>query len=344
MGNKLPILRAIFDFYNVALILKINQMSLSVVIPAYNCGKYIGRAVDSVLSQSRMPDEVIVVDDGSDDNTADVAGGYGEKVRLIRQDSAGASAARNAGIEAANAEWIAFLDGDDEWLPEKLELQLGLLERNEHLDWTTGNFIRCDCNNDIRRDDLDGDRLARAKGLLGEKEYLDSYFRAYLALAGGWTGTMVIRRKMLTEAGMFRAGLARYNDMDMWFRLAFIGGEIGYDIAPLAIYHTEVAGSIVKTHHDSGIICDVVDRLMAQAEKHDKLDEFRPCAAKMAGWWIHCAIEDKRGDEARKVLKKYENLYGQYYKTTTYIKSMFPGAGMAYEKIKTSLRKCCGKA
>ncbi len=314
-------------------------MSLSVVIPAYNCGKYIGRAVDSVLSQSRMADEVIVVDDGSSDNTGDVAGAYGEPVRLIRQDSAGASAARNAGIEAASGEWIAFLDGDDEWLPEKLELQMGLLERNPNLDWTTGNFIRCDCKNETRRDDLAGDRLTRAKSLLGEKEYFVSYFQAYLALAGGWTGTMVIRRKMLTDAGMFRAGLARYNDMDMWFRLAFIGGAIGFNIAPLAIYHTEVAGSIVKTHHDSDIICDVVDRLMAQAEKYDKLDEFRPCAAKMAGWWIHCAIEDRRGAAARKVLKKYEDLYGQYYKTTTYIKSIFPAAGMAYEKIKRAIFK-----
>lgn len=319
-------------------------MSLSVVIPAYNCGKYIGRAVDSVLSQSRMPDEVIVVDDGSSDNTADVVCGYGDRVRLVRQDSAGASAARNTGIEAASGEWVAFLDGDDEWLPEKLELQMALLERNGHLDWTTGNFIRCDCDNDIRYDDLDGDRLARVQGLLGEKECFASYFQAYLALAGGWTGTMVIRRKMLTEAGMFRAGLARYNDMDMWFRLAFAGGAIGFDIAPLAIYHTEVAGSIVKTHHDSDIICDVVDRLMVQAEKHGKFDEFRPCAAKMAGWWIRCAIEDRRGAEARKVLKKYENLYGQYYKTATYIKSMFPAAGMAYERMKSSLRKCCGKA
>ncbi len=88
--------------------------AVSVVIPAYNAEKYIGRAIDSVLAQTRQPDEIIVVDDGSTDNTPNAIKSYGSKVYYIHQENGGASVARNTGIEAAKSEWIAFLDADDE--------------------------------------------------------------------------------------------------------------------------------------------------------------------------------------------------------------------------------------
>jgi len=116
---------------------------VSVVIPAYNVGDYIGRAIDSVLVQSHRADEIIVVDDGSGDKTAEVVKGYGSKVRYIRQENLGASAARNRGIHSARNRWIAFLDGDDEWFAEKLGLQVALLRNNPELSWVSGNFIRC---------------------------------------------------------------------------------------------------------------------------------------------------------------------------------------------------------
>ncbi|HOM77565.1 MAG TPA: glycosyltransferase family A protein, partial [Anaerohalosphaeraceae bacterium] len=92
-----------------------DKRSISVVIPAYNCQAYIRRAIDSVLGQSRPADEIIVVDDGSTDGTAEAVRTYGAKVILIQQENAGVSAARNAGIRAASGDWIAFLDADDEW-------------------------------------------------------------------------------------------------------------------------------------------------------------------------------------------------------------------------------------
>ncbi|MHC5190567.1 MAG: glycosyltransferase family 2 protein, partial [Planctomycetota bacterium] len=84
-------------------------MKISVVIPAYNAEKHIARAIDSVLAQTRPADEIIVVDDGSTDATAEVVRSYGEKVIFIQQENAGVSVARNAGIEAASGDWIAFL-------------------------------------------------------------------------------------------------------------------------------------------------------------------------------------------------------------------------------------------
>ena len=117
-------------------------MKISVVIPAFNAEKTIARAVESVLAQSRPADEIIVIDDGSKDNTADVIRSYGDKVILIQQENAGASVARNAGLKNASGDWIAFLDCDDEWLPEKLKLQSEHLARNPDLKWTYSNFFK----------------------------------------------------------------------------------------------------------------------------------------------------------------------------------------------------------
>ena len=91
------------------------EIRISVVIPAFNRGGTVARAIDSALAQERPAAEVIVVDDGSTDATAQVVGRYGGKCLLIRQDNAGVSSARNRGIEASRGDWIAFLDSDDYW-------------------------------------------------------------------------------------------------------------------------------------------------------------------------------------------------------------------------------------
>jgi glycosyltransferase involved in cell wall biosynthesis len=98
--------------------------SVSVVIPAYNAGKFIAEAIQSVLDQTYAVTEIIVVDDGSADSTSEVAAGFA-KTLVIKQPNGGPGAARNTGIKASSGEWIAFLDSDDLWLPRKTEIQLG---------------------------------------------------------------------------------------------------------------------------------------------------------------------------------------------------------------------------
>lgn len=107
---------------------------LSVVIPVYNGTRYLREAIDSVLAQSRVPDEVLVVDDGSDDHPEKVVHEYAGRVRCLRQDNRGAAAARNAGILATRGEFLAFLDQDDRWHEEKLHLQLARFEADPELD------------------------------------------------------------------------------------------------------------------------------------------------------------------------------------------------------------------
>ena len=103
------------------------MISISVVIPAWNAARYIGDAVDSVLSQSAVPQEIIVVDDGSTDDTTECVRRFGSRVTLIAQSNAGAAAARNRGITEAKGAAIALLDADDLMAPRRLELQGALL-------------------------------------------------------------------------------------------------------------------------------------------------------------------------------------------------------------------------
>ncbi|TXL23079.1 glycosyl transferase, partial [Methylococcaceae bacterium HT2] len=103
---------------------------MSLIIPSYNRGTLLRRALVSVLEQSRPPDEIIVVDDGSTDNTAQVLKQEFPQVKVIVQINQGVSAARNTGIRQAKGNWIAFLDSDDTWLAEKLAIQVRALQQS----------------------------------------------------------------------------------------------------------------------------------------------------------------------------------------------------------------------
>src|SRR5690348_13015928 len=110
-----------------------SNLSISTIIPAYNAAKMIGRALDSVLAQTHLSDEILVIDDGSQDNLPDAVAGYGNQVTLIRQANGGAASARNRGIDQAQGDLIAFLDADDFWEPTKLERQLEVFQKHQEI-------------------------------------------------------------------------------------------------------------------------------------------------------------------------------------------------------------------
>jgi len=112
-----------------------NGDGISVVIPTYNSAAVLSDAIDSVLAQTHPPDELIVIDDGGDDDTESICRRYRGAIRYVRQDNAGASAARNHGAAIARCRWLAFLDADDLWAPDKLARQRAALAQNPEADF-----------------------------------------------------------------------------------------------------------------------------------------------------------------------------------------------------------------
>lgn len=115
-----------------------NFTSISVIIPVYNCEKYLAEAIESVLAQTYQPIEVIVVDDGSTDESAAVAKSFGSSVGYYFQENSGLAATRNHGIELAQGDFLAFIDADDIWLEHKLSLQMAAFETDQKLDMVFG--------------------------------------------------------------------------------------------------------------------------------------------------------------------------------------------------------------
>jgi glycosyltransferase involved in cell wall biosynthesis len=312
---------------------------ISVVIPAYNAEAVLRRAIESVLAQTLTPQEILVVDDGSTDRTSEIAGTYGSKIRYLRQENAGASAARNAGIRAASCEWIAFLDADDEWLPQRLALQVRLLEQYPSLNWVTGNFYRCRCRQGHRKQlDLPKHRQNSIPGFLEGKPIFDSYFSAHQHGAMGHTDTMLIRRKVLEKAGLFQVGQKRINDVDLWLRIAYLGEPLGYVFEPLAVYHLDIEGSILKAHRTPDHIDQFLERHFVLAEQAGMLETFRPCAKAMLGWWLGRRLEDGDGKQVRFLLGKYRNLFSDSSYRKLYISSFCPRTAALYNALKERLR------
>jgi glycosyltransferase involved in cell wall biosynthesis len=178
-------------------------LDVSVVIPTYNRSATLRRALKSVLAQTRRPDEVIVVDDGSTDDTAGWVERDFPRVTYIRQRNKGVSAARNRGVAAAGREWIAFLDSDDEWRPQKLERQLSALAENTdyHLCHTNETWIR------------DGRRVNERKRHAKSGGWI---FQRCLPLCVISPSAAVVRRSLLDELGGFDESMPVCEDYDMW--------------------------------------------------------------------------------------------------------------------------------
>lgn len=119
------------------------QASISVIVPTYNCARFIGEALDSILAQTLPLKQIIVVDDGSSDDTAQVLGRYKDRrIQYIRQAHGGVASARNTGLDAARGEYITFLDADDRWRPIFVEMMHAYLSEDPAAASVFGNFVR----------------------------------------------------------------------------------------------------------------------------------------------------------------------------------------------------------
>lgn len=183
---------------------------VSVVIPAYNAAGFIRRAMDSVLAQTWPHREIIVVNDGSTDDTLRELATYRDEIRIIDKPNGGLPAARNSGIHAATGAYIAFLDADDRWLPEKLTRQVETLEADPDIGF---------CSTVTLVEDPQGSPNGEWPCPRSKESLLKTLFLQNGAIPGSGSGVMV-RRELFQRVGLFDPTLRSLEDIDMWMRLA----------------------------------------------------------------------------------------------------------------------------
>jgi glycosyltransferase involved in cell wall biosynthesis len=194
---------------------------VSIIIPTYNRASYIQKALDSVFKQTYRDFEVIVIDDGSSDNTKEVLQKYGNRIRYSYQDNHGISHARNTGIRNSKGDYIAFLDSDDYWLPEKLNRQIELFHTNPEYGMVAS------CCASIR---LDGSY--RDKNRPGKSGWiLKDLFQANFIR----TSSAVIKKDCFDRVGVFDEQLKECEEYDLWLRIA-AQFPIGFINESLAVY------------------------------------------------------------------------------------------------------------
>jgi glycosyltransferase involved in cell wall biosynthesis len=180
---------------------------ISVIIPVYNRKILVSRAIDSVLKQTRTADEIIVVDDGSTDGTGETLKHYGDRIRILHEQNKGVSAARNRGIEASNGDWIALLDSDDEWLPEKLLIQETWIKNNPE-------YRICQTEEIWIRNGKRVNPMNKHQKMHGD------IFIPSLRMCLVSPSAVMFEKSLFVETGGFDESLPVCEDYDLWLRIS----------------------------------------------------------------------------------------------------------------------------
>ncbi len=212
---------------------RVSPMTFSVVIAAYNAADTLEEAIRSVLAQTRQDFEVIVVNDGSSDATAAIAGGFSAdgRVQVCSQENAGPSAARNRGIAAAKGKYVSMLDSDDLWLPDYLEQMGSALDEDPHAGFAyTDAWVL---------EDVSGRFLKETTASLRRHPptpISDEQFIAALLRHNFVHNSVTVRRSVLEQVGGYKTDLSHGEDYELWLRIAISGFGAVRVAQPLAIY------------------------------------------------------------------------------------------------------------
>jgi len=281
---------------------RLSQPTVSVIVPTYNRAALLPRALDSIVAQTFDDWEIVLVDDGSTDNISAVAAEYGEHLEdrflFIRQSRQGASAARNAGIDACRGRFVAFLDSDDEFLPAKLELQLELFDRCPELGLVYSDYAFIDLDG-VRHDSIFDTVAPLAREVQYKKiapslcvctgDLFDVLLRGYFIP----TIVGVVRREVLGDSIRFPVG-QDYAEEWLFYLTVARSCRAGFADVPLCLHHF-TAGSLARTdkQRNTARMCDllliiqrtfedlsraqrrIVNRQLAAAYRQMGFDEFR---------------------------------------------------------------------
>lgn len=283
---------------------------ISIVIPLYNKEKQIVKTIQSVLIQTLQDFEIVIVNDGSTDNSvAEVEKIADARIRLIHQQNAGVSAARNKGIAEASYELIAFLDADDEWKPEYLETQYALYEK----------YPECSvyaCNYELRYDNAKvSNTIIRKLPFQGQDGVLSNYFEvASSSHPPLWTSAVMVRKEVIQVIGGFLLNATLGEDLITWAKLACYY-SIAYSKETFAIYNFRTQKQLVtprRAPDKIDLVGEEYTRLFSQYKNPDLL--------KTIVIWHKMRMVTFVRLNMRKEAKNEYNLIKQYIRPTLKIK------------------------
>lgn len=220
---------------------------ISVIVPSYNCARYIAAALDSALNQDYPNKEILVVDDGSTDNSLEVLQTFGNRIRVIQQSNAGAAVARNTGMQAAQGAFIAFLDADDLWLPGKLTAQADYLAVHPEVGMVYSAWQEWHARADGDFDPLPNPRVTNAPHSDILPEESGWMYNRLLLDCAIHTTTAMIRHTVVQDIGLFDVSLRRGQDYDYWLRVSRIT-PIHKLTAVLSLYRIHRESITLKPH------------------------------------------------------------------------------------------------
>ncbi len=219
---------------------------VSIIIPAFNADNFIAETIESVLAQTYLSYEIIVVDDGSQDNTMDVVWPYRDMVNYIRQENGGPSRARNRGIHEATGEYVAFLDADDLWMAHKLEKQVAFMDDHPHVGFCFADSVLFDASGEeqmtffMTKTVLPTLPFIQEKGgrILSRKVHQDLLYENFIV-----TASIMIRKEAFSDEDWFDECLFAAEDFDLWFRLAALsqGGYIPESLVKKRKHETNIS-------------------------------------------------------------------------------------------------------
>ncbi len=213
----------------------------SVIIPAFNAAATLARAIESVRTQTWPAHEIIVIDDGSVDATADIARQFGDAVRLIQQPNSGVSMARNAGAAVATGDWLAFLDADDWYAPDRIKLHAEWIASDPTLDFLTGDYEYRDAEGCLLGTSMiqhESGRLLLAKAAGAGRAVMETSaeITAFVADHFGDTHTLSVPRTRFIELGGYPTGFKVCEDVHLLTRLVAKSHRIGVICQSLGVY------------------------------------------------------------------------------------------------------------
>ena len=286
------------------------QVDISVVVPTYNRSDLIGETLDSILGQSYPPIEIIVVDDGSSDDTEDVLQSYSSDVTYLRIENSGECRARNVGVAATSGNWIAFCDSDDLWRVDKLALQVSLVHENPNLAYSFTNFkhvVDGHWSETTKFDGLPAEfwNLSVRKSCVDAFVVLEPMFDRLLKNQPIFPSTLMMKRSFFASSGGWNEALGRTPSVDFEYHLRCavqcMTGVVAAPVVGIRKHSANFSGDPLKT------AIGEIEILRYVFEHHEEVEQYRDTICEQivvrSERAVHAAFENKRFDLAYKLLE-----------------------------------------